>query len=99
MTLAHFLSSASKRYSVFVLLDHMDWLSATPQILEEEWRLIMDCALPRARIIYRSGNVNCGYIPEFAARRLEFQPDQTAELNNRDRVGTYGSFHFARVTT
>ena len=98
-TLAHFLSSASKRYSVFVLLDHMDWLSARPQILEEEWRSIMDCALPRARIIYRSGHINCGYIPEFAARRLEFQPDRTAELNNRDRVGTYGSFHFARVTT
>ncbi|HYR87093.1 MAG TPA: BtaA family protein [Terriglobia bacterium] len=98
-TLTEFLSSSFKRYSVFVLLDHMDWLSATPQMLEEEWRVIMNCALPRARIIYRSGNMNCGYIPEFAARRLEFQPDRTAELNNRDRAGTYGSFHFARVTT
>ena len=84
--------------SDFVLLDHMDWLSAQPRLLEEEWRCIIEHAEPGARIIYRSGSVTCDYIPEYARRRLQFQSDQTNQWHRRDRVGTYASFHFAKVT-
>ena len=98
-TLADFLRSTDRRFSVFVLLDHMDWLSNRPHLLEEEWRSIIDHADPGARIIYRSGSVNCDYIPGFARRQLQFQSDRTKELHSRDRVGTYASLHFATVTT
>ncbi len=98
-TMTEFLRSTDERFTIFVLLDHMDWLTSTPALLEEEWRFIMRSALPGARIIYRSGGINGDHIPEFAMRRLEFQSARTEELHSRDRVGTYGSFHFATVTT
>jgi S-adenosylmethionine-diacylglycerol 3-amino-3-carboxypropyl transferase len=98
-SLVNFLDSTDERFSIFVLLDHMDWLSTQPLLLENEWRSIMDRADPGARIIYRSGSINCDYIPEFALRRLQFQADKTEALHRRDRVGTYASFHFATVTS
>jgi S-adenosylmethionine-diacylglycerol 3-amino-3-carboxypropyl transferase len=97
-TLTDFLRSTGQQFSIFVLLDHMDWLSNQPLLLEEEWRSIMDHAKPGARIIYRSGSVTCDYIPAFARRRLQFQSDRTKEPHSRDRVGTYASLHFATVT-
>jgi S-adenosylmethionine-diacylglycerol 3-amino-3-carboxypropyl transferase len=98
-TLVDFLNSTDRRFSVFVLLDHMDWLSSEPRLLAEEWRCIMDRAQPGARIIYRSGNINCDYVPEFALRRLRFESEKTKALHGNDRVGTYASFHFATVTS
>jgi S-adenosylmethionine-diacylglycerol 3-amino-3-carboxypropyl transferase len=98
-TLVDFLRSADRRFSIFVLLDHMDWLSTQPRLLEQEWRCIMDRAEPGARIIYRSGSVTCNYIPDFALQRLQFESDKTQTLHGYDRVGTYGSFHFATVTS
>ncbi|HYR42366.1 MAG TPA: BtaA family protein [Terriglobia bacterium] len=98
-TLADFLRSADQRFSVFVLLDHMDWLSDQPRLLEEEWRSIIEHAEPGARIIYRSGSATCDYIPQFARSLLRFQSDRTKESHSRDRVGTYASLHFATVTT
>jgi S-adenosylmethionine-diacylglycerol 3-amino-3-carboxypropyl transferase len=97
-TVTDFLHTAAERFSIFVLLDHMDWLSAAPQLLEAEWYSILAAAQPGARIIYRSGGVSCDYIPDFALRRLRLQARRTEELHARDRVGTYGSFHFATVT-
>jgi S-adenosylmethionine-diacylglycerol 3-amino-3-carboxypropyl transferase len=98
-TLTSFLKSSSKRFDIFVLLDHMDWLSAAPELLEEEWMSIMDSAFPGARILYRSGSKTCDFIPRFATSRLQFHPWITEYLNTRDRVGTYASFHFAKVTS
>ncbi len=94
-TLTDFLRTTRECFSVFVLLDHMDWLSAAPQLLEQEWRAILNTALPGARIIYRSGGINCNYIPQFASQHLQLQAERTRELHLRDRVGTYGSFHVA----
>jgi S-adenosylmethionine-diacylglycerol 3-amino-3-carboxypropyl transferase len=96
-TLTDFLESAGRQFSVFVLLDHMDWLSNQPRLLEQEWRSIIDHAEPGARIIYRSGSVACDYIPDFARRHLQFQSDRAKQLHSRDRVGTYASLHFATV--
>ncbi len=98
-SLTAFLRSTSNRFNIFILLDHMDWLSAAPDVLEEEWRSIMNSASPGARIIYRSGSKTCDFIPGFATNRLQFHPWITEYLNTRDRVGTYASFHFAKVTS
>ncbi len=97
-TFADFLQSTDREFSVFILLDHMDWLSNQPRLLEQEWRSILDHATPGARIIYRSGSRACDYIPGFARRHLQFQSDRAKELHAQDRVGTYASFHFATVT-
>src|SRR5262249_43842194 len=71
-TMTEFLQSTKEQFSIFVLLDHMDWLSSAPGLLEEEWRSIIGTAQPGARIIYRSGGSHCSYIPRFAASRLRF---------------------------
>jgi S-adenosylmethionine-diacylglycerol 3-amino-3-carboxypropyl transferase len=96
--LTRYLRSGAGPFSVFILLDHMDWLSGAPELLDEEWRSIMDSASPGARIIYRSGSRTCDFIPGFATSRLQLHPWITEYLNTRDRVGTYASFHFAKVT-
>jgi len=36
-------------------------------------------------------------VPEAVRARLRFQPERTAKLHLTDRVGTYGSLHFAEV--
>jgi len=95
--LTQYLQSSSNPFSIFILLDHMDWLSGAPELLDEEWRSIMDSASPGARIIYRSGSKTCDFIPGFATNRLQLHPWITEYLNTRDRVGTYASFHFAKV--
>jgi S-adenosylmethionine-diacylglycerol 3-amino-3-carboxypropyl transferase len=96
-SLTDFLQSAGRQFNVFVLLDHMDWLSKQPRLLEQEWLAIMNHAEPGARIIYRSGAVACNYIPEFAQRHLRFESGRANALHTLDRVGTYGSLHFAMV--
>jgi S-adenosylmethionine-diacylglycerol 3-amino-3-carboxypropyl transferase len=102
-TLTSYLQSSpqlsSNCFDIFVLLDHMDWLSAAPELLDEEWRFILNSASPDARILYRSGSKTCDFIPGFAANRLQLHPWVTEYLNTRDRVGTYASFHFAKVTS
>jgi S-adenosylmethionine-diacylglycerol 3-amino-3-carboxypropyl transferase len=97
MSLTRFLQSDGGPFSVFALLDHMDWLTSHPEILDEEWRWILRTSRDGARIIYRSGGEKFDHIPEFASRRLHFEIELTSRLNLSDRVGTYGSFHLARL--
>jgi S-adenosylmethionine-diacylglycerol 3-amino-3-carboxypropyl transferase len=98
MSLTEFLqSSRRKEFSVYVLLDHMDWLASSTDALEAEWQAILDAAAPGARIIYRSGGLSFDKLPEFAARRMEFRRDITTYLHPMDRVGTYGSFYLASL--
>jgi len=47
--------------------------------------------------LYRPGSKTCDFIPGFATSRLQLHPWITEYLNTRDRVGTYASFHFAKV--
>jgi S-adenosylmethionine-diacylglycerol 3-amino-3-carboxypropyl transferase len=97
MSLTEFLKSSGNMFSVFVLLDHMDWLTGSERALEEEWTAILRAARACARIIYRSGGLSFDRIPEFAMRQIEFRPDVTGALHGSDRVGTYGSFYLASV--
>jgi S-adenosylmethionine-diacylglycerol 3-amino-3-carboxypropyl transferase len=97
-TLAAFLRSSEEKFSVYVLLDHMDWMKNSPDELREEWQQILRTARPGARIIFRSAAVTPAQIPDFAARKLRFNP-VAASLHLLDRVGTYGSFHMATVAS
>jgi S-adenosylmethionine-diacylglycerol 3-amino-3-carboxypropyl transferase len=84
-------------YTVFVLLDHMDWLAATPSLLEAEWREIRGKASPGARVIFRSGSPDASFLPASVASQLRFDRPRAQALHRLDRVGTYGSFHIAEI--
>ena len=97
-TVSDFLRQHPGQYSHFVLLDHQDWLAwHQPQALEEEWRLILANSRPGSRILLRSASPRLDFLPDWTRRALRFFPEQTEPLHLQDRVGTYGSLHFAEV--
>lgn len=97
-TVANFLREHPGAYSHYILLDHQDWLAAhDPAALREEWELILENSAPGTKVLMRSAGLTVGFIPEDIRERLHFQPGLTHDLHNRDRVGTYGSTHFAEV--
>jgi S-adenosylmethionine-diacylglycerol 3-amino-3-carboxypropyl transferase len=96
-TLSGALRRTRETFSAFVLLDHMDWLVQHPALIEEEWRLIFDRAARGARVIFRSGSPEASFLPPWVRARLDFDEARARALHARDRVGTYGSFHIARV--
>lgn len=97
-TLSNFLREHPGRYSHYVLLDHQDWLAwHDPQALLEEWELIFANSRPGTKILMRSAGLDLSFVPETVQARLCFHPERTLPLHERDRVGTYGSLHFAEV--
>jgi S-adenosylmethionine-diacylglycerol 3-amino-3-carboxypropyl transferase len=96
-TVTSYLAEDDEGFSAFVLLDHMDWLASTPALIEEEWEQILRRAAPGARVIFRSAAQDESFLPSSVRRRLSFDPDRASKLHARDRVGTYGSFHIARL--
>jgi S-adenosylmethionine-diacylglycerol 3-amino-3-carboxypropyl transferase len=97
-TLSGFLREYPGKYTHFVLLDHQDWLAAhDTEALRDEWELILANSAPGAKILMRSAGVNLDFIPEAIRSRVRFSPERTEALHKLDRVGTYGSLHFAEV--
>ncbi len=97
-TITQFLQANPGQYSHYVLLDHQDWLAwHDPAALLEEWELILANSRPGAKILMRSAGLDLSFVPAHIQARLRFQPERTAELHKLDRVGTYGSLHFAEV--
>lgn len=107
-TVEKFLNDHPVEISRFVLLDHMDWLSAKfPAALASEWRAILHRATPDARILFRSGGTRVTYLDDLlvpyggTGRRLgdvlQYDVATAMRLHERDRVHTYGSFHIANV--
>ncbi len=105
-TMQGFLRSNDVAISRYVLLDHMDWLSAHRiAALEEEWQAIIERAAPRARILWRSGGLHVDFVDPIRVRvggeearlgeLLAYRSELAAELHARDRVHTYGSFYIA----
>ena len=93
-----FLRQHPGRYSHFVLLDHQDWLAwHDPAALAEEWQLILENSAPGARVLMRSASEQLDFLPRDVSGSLRFFPEETARLHQQDRVGTYGSLHFAEV--
>lgn len=97
-TISNFLREHPGEYSHFILLDHQDWLAAhDTQALREEWELIFANSRPGAKILMRSAGLEVDFIPADIRARLRFQPEITTRLHPLDRVGTYGSTHFAEI--
>ncbi len=96
-TVTEFLDREQEPITAFVLLDHMDWLVSRAGLLEQEWAGIFRSAGPNARVIFRSGGSDERFLPLSVLRRLHFERERAQALHARDRVGTYGSFHIARL--
>jgi S-adenosylmethionine-diacylglycerol 3-amino-3-carboxypropyl transferase len=96
-TVTQCLAREEEPLTALVLLDHMDWLVAHPRLLEEEWAGIFRVARGDARVIFRSGGRDELFLPLSVLHRLRFDRERAAELHRRDRVGTYASFHIARL--
>ncbi len=96
-TVTRCLRDDDEPFSAFVLLDHMDWLTRRPQALAEEWQMIFARARPGARVLFRSAGPDASFLPASVTERLHFDHERAAELHRQDRVGTYGSFHIARI--
>ena len=97
-TLAEFLKCHPDEYTHYVLLDHQDWLAwHAPAALEEEWQLIMKNSKPGTKILMRSAAMQVDFIPDWVQEAVKFHPELTEPLHLTDRVGTYGSLHFAEV--
>ncbi|MCI0360863.1 MAG: BtaA family protein [Planctomycetaceae bacterium] len=101
-----FLDKHTGQISRYVLLDHMDWLSDKFfPLLELEWQGILARAAPGTRIIWRSGGLRTDFIERVNVTTggrqrplpelLTFHRDLAAELHEKDRVHTYGSFYIA----
>ncbi len=98
-TVSNFLREHPGRYTHFVLLDHQDWLAAhDPTALRDEWELILQNSAPGAKILMRSAGLTIDFIPANIRAQFRLHPQVTAELQQMDRVGTYGSTHFAELT-
>jgi S-adenosylmethionine-diacylglycerol 3-amino-3-carboxypropyl transferase len=84
----------------------MDWMSwYYPQALVEEWNAILDKARAGARAIFRSAGLQVRYLDHLQVQLrgkaaelgqlLRYDRALAAELHERDRVHTYGSFYIA----
>jgi S-adenosylmethionine-diacylglycerol 3-amino-3-carboxypropyl transferase len=97
-TVANFLRENPGCYSHYVLLDHQDWLAWNdPVALREEWDLILANSRPGTKILMRSAGLDLSFVPYEIRARLRFPPERTESMHQLDRVGTYGSTHFAEV--
>ncbi len=97
-TVSNFLREHPGQYTHFVLLDHQDWLAAhDTAALLDEWELILANSAPGAKIIMRSAGLDLSFVPASIHAKLRFFPERTEALHQLDRVGTYGSFHYAEV--
>jgi S-adenosylmethionine-diacylglycerol 3-amino-3-carboxypropyl transferase len=101
-----FLEQHAVAINRFVLLDHMDWLSAHLQpFLELEWQAIVRRAGDATRLIWRSGGLKTDFVDrvkvEHAGRTrevgemLHYHEQLARQLHAQDRVHTYGSFYIA----
>jgi S-adenosylmethionine-diacylglycerol 3-amino-3-carboxypropyl transferase len=105
-----FLDRHDGQVSRYVLLDHMDWLSDKFfPLLELEWQSILKRADRSTRIIWRSGGLKTDFLERVNVSTnghfrklpelLRFHPELAADLHEKDRVHTYGSFYIADLTT
>ncbi len=96
-TILERLRQSSRKYSHFILLDHMDWLATNnAEELTLEWKSIFEHAKPGAKVLFRSAYSNPNFLPSFALEKLQFE-NIDASILKKDRVGTYSSTHLATI--
>lgn len=108
--ISDFLENSSDRFSRFVLLDHMDWLSFHGKDeLKREWQGIYDKSTDTSRILWRSGGLRTPFVDsvriktqkkskskqERLGNLLHYHQAWANTLHQKDRVHTYGSFFIA----
>lgn len=104
LSITDYLKQSERRFSRFVLLDHMDWMRGSlRQALAEEWTAILAKTEPGARAIYRSAGCSTPWLDPLTVRfrnqdrrlgdLLQRHPELSEPLHAQDRVHTYGSFH------
>jgi len=97
-TVSAFLRKNPGEYSHYVLLDHQDWMAHhSPAELLEEWNLILGNSRRGTKILFRSAGLDADFIPRIILDKLSFHEENSRKLHRLDRVGTYGSLHFAEV--
>ena len=107
-TILDHLNQSDKKYSHFVLLDHMDWMAEhMKDVLAEQWQTIIDRSDDGARILWRSAAVICEFVDPIKVRIdgaerslgqiLDYNRELADELHAVDRVHTYGSFSIATL--
>jgi S-adenosylmethionine-diacylglycerol 3-amino-3-carboxypropyl transferase len=78
----------------FVLLDHQDWMAQhQPAALAQEWRAILRTGVRGATVLARSASHTRSHLPKMAHARVAWDDELAERLHERDRVGTYASFH------
>jgi S-adenosylmethionine-diacylglycerol 3-amino-3-carboxypropyl transferase len=98
-TFESFLEQSEQTITHYNLLDHQDWMAEQrTDLLLKEWNLILKNARPGTQIIQRTAANELDFIPESISSHLRFHPELTQNLHSTDRVGTYGSLHFAEVS-
>lgn len=99
-TISNFLrQSPAQQFTHYNLLDHQDWLAwRHPDLLGEEWELILQQASPNAQILMRTAARNVDFCQPWTEGRVEWKPELSEPSHQRCRVGTYGSTHYAIVT-
>jgi S-adenosylmethionine-diacylglycerol 3-amino-3-carboxypropyl transferase len=100
-----YLEHHDTRFSCFVLLDHMDWLSSRPNELAREWQAILNRSHADTRILWRSLGTSSEFVEDSVIRWqgtntrlgdcLVFDRREK-EIWDRERVTAYGCVRLAR---
>jgi len=102
-TIEEFLSTyPEKDITRFILLDHMDWMSADHESLGKEWQQILDHAAEDAKFLWRSASETAEFVGETQVKYegrearvkdlVTYDMSLAKKLHALDRVHTYASF-------
>lgn len=103
-SVADYLSSNGRTFSVFALLDHLDWMEEAG--ISEEWGWIVRRARPKARFLWRSASPSADFFFHLPAgtrgeaaigQLIDIQGQRAARLHRLDRVHTYASLGVAEL--
>jgi S-adenosylmethionine-diacylglycerol 3-amino-3-carboxypropyl transferase len=108
MTITEFLDKKPQpKISVYVLLDHMDWMAEKPDLLSEEWNAILKNANETPRFLWRSAAGDAQFVLETDVHHkgekrklkqiLNMDPETANRLHQLDRVHTYTSLHVGKL--
>lgn len=99
-SISNFLIENPDQYTHYILLDHQDWMAhAKPELLVEEWQLILKNSKPGTKILMRSAASEINFLPSFVTEKVDFisNKENVDALHRFDRVGTYGCTYLVTV--
>jgi len=105
-TIEEFLVKHDKKdITRFILLDHMDWMSTSPEPLSKEWQAILSRSPENARYLWRSASETAEFVGDTEVEQdgkklqlrelLHYNTALSSKLHALDRVHTYASFFIA----